>query len=382
LVVRKKAGCKAKHISLAVIRPLSALMPGLLEDLCSAPTAGVYLNERRKDAEDFLHRVLNQNEQANGWVYLHPDADVGIGDPAVAMLRISISLRASDHYELIKQARCGRLDTEYRNKLGWLKGNLYSRIDTTDWSEREVGDSEEKRIINDLLETPIGDRRPLWVPDAWIAEARRKKVNFDQLPSDQLDSVLKAHAPKPSLDAALDEVKKAVNQVRQDFTDVPAASFDAQLRSDSCIMHLVGMSLAQSLSAFVGREPWHFCELLASDQQLASHFADAMKENAVRFATRHGPRTLTHFVDVLKETKFLNQAAIERIVELGASAFGNGWSTNHQQVPQLLEEMTLPPALVEHLRLAAVTAIQESVAERCCAKLINNQPFKKTLRLD
>ena len=92
LVVRKKV-CKAKHISLAVIRPLAALMPSVLEEMCQSPCPGIFTRDRRKDAEEFLHRVLNQNEQVNGWVYLHPDADVGIGEPAVAMLRISISLR-------------------------------------------------------------------------------------------------------------------------------------------------------------------------------------------------------------------------------------------------------------------------------------------------
>ena len=90
----RKGGCKAKHISLAVVRPLSALVPTVLEEMCQSPRPGVFAKDRREDAEDFLRKVLNQNEQAQGWVYLHPDADVQIGEPAVAMLRISISLRS------------------------------------------------------------------------------------------------------------------------------------------------------------------------------------------------------------------------------------------------------------------------------------------------
>ena len=144
LVLRRK-GCKAKHISLAVIRPLSALIPSILEEMCHSPRVGVYAKERRTEAEEFLRRVLNQNEQVNGWVYLHPDADVGIGEAAVAMLRISVSLRAPEHYELLRKARCGRLDTEYRNKLGWLKGNLYSRVDSTDWGRESRGTNMRRR---------------------------------------------------------------------------------------------------------------------------------------------------------------------------------------------------------------------------------------------
>jgi hypothetical protein len=355
-------------------------MPGLLDEMCAAPTPGVYSNERRKDAEDFLHRVLNQNEQANGWVYLHPDADVGIGEPAVAMLRIGISLRAGDHYELIQNARCGRLDTEYRNKLGWLKGNLYSRIDTTDWSERELGDNEEARIINDLLDAPVGDRRPLWVPGVWIAEARRKKVTFDQLSPDQIDSILKAHAPKASLEAALDEVRKAVNQVRQEFSDDPAAHFGALIKNDACIMQLLGVSIARTLSAFIAPNPWHFFELLATDEELARRFSDGMRESALKFATRHGPRNLVNFAELLEGTALLTQPAIQRVIELGTSTIGDGWSTCQEQLTQILGEMIVSPSLLKHLQFAAVTACQEFVANRTCAKLTNSLAFKKTLR--
>ena len=222
LVVRKKFACKAKHICLAVIRPLSALMPGLLEEMCNSPRAGVFSKDRREEAEQFMHRVLNQNEQSHGWVYLHPDGDVGIGEPAVAMLRISISLRAKEHYEVIRKARCGRLDTEYRNKLGWLKGNLYSRIDTTDWGEKDSGDAEERAIIKDLLDAPIGGRPPLWVPSVWIEEAKKKKVLLRDCPPDQIDKILRENAPKPPLELALVEVKRAVDLMRMEFIG-PAA---------------------------------------------------------------------------------------------------------------------------------------------------------------
>jgi hypothetical protein len=139
-------------------------MPTVLKEMCQSPCSGIFTRDRRKDAEEFLHRVLNPNEQVNGWVYLHPDAEAGIGEPPVAMLRISISLRAAEHYDTILKARCGSLDTEYRNKLGWLTGNLYSRIDTADWGDKDKGEEDEKAIIKDLLDGQTGPRPPAWLP--------------------------------------------------------------------------------------------------------------------------------------------------------------------------------------------------------------------------
>ncbi len=68
--------------------------------------------------------------------YLKVETDAGIVTPSVIMLRISIALRR-EHYDLLCQARCGRLSAEYANKLGWLSGNLYSRIATPDWEDQE-----------------------------------------------------------------------------------------------------------------------------------------------------------------------------------------------------------------------------------------------------
>jgi hypothetical protein len=118
LVLRKRQRCKAKHINLAVIRSLEDLIPGLLEEECGSAFKGVYRLEAEDEARKLLARILNQNEQAHGIFYLHPDADVRIAVPAVSLLRVSIALRAADHYAELRQARCGRLSIEYRNKLG------------------------------------------------------------------------------------------------------------------------------------------------------------------------------------------------------------------------------------------------------------------------
>jgi hypothetical protein len=342
----------------------------------------VFSKERRQEAEQFLHRVLNQNEQAHGWVYLHPDADVGIGEPAVAMLRISISLRAKEHYELIRKARCGRLETEYRNKPGWLKGNLYSRIDTTDWAEKDSGETEEKTIIKDLLDAPIGECPPIWVPSGWIAEAKRKKVRLDELPPDQVDQVLREHAPPAPLELALAEVKRIVDLMREDFMDRPAEAFSARVENDQCILPLLARAIIRAVSGVIAGQQWPFYESLACDAALLACVAAGLRQQATKFAARHGPRRVGLFIDALASAPMLTADAAGRVATLGENALGANWRSNHEQIKTLLRALTTPPALVEHLRALAISAVQESLADRTAAKLTNSQTFKRTLKVE
>lgn len=383
LVVRKKV-CKAKHICLAVVRPLSALMPTILEEMCHSPRPGVFSRDRRTDAEDFLHRVLNQNEQANGWVYLHPDADAGIGESAVAMLRISISLRAAEHYELIRKARCGRLDTEYRNKLGWLKGNLYSRIDTTDWTEKDSGDEEEKSIIKDLLDAQVAERPPLWVPSTWIEEARRKQVKLAEIPAGDVERVLREHAPKPSLEVALDEVKRVVNQMRVEFTDQAVAAFQIALDADASLLPLVAHDVASAVGRALGvahdQRSWELQEAVLNDALLREKVLAVLNQAATAFIQRRGERKLHLFAGDLATLSLFTGDALSRAAFLSEEVYGAEYLANAQTAQAALASLKCPAQLVSHLRIAAAAAIQESLADLTEGRLRNSTPFKRAAR--
>jgi hypothetical protein len=385
LVVRDKA-CKAKHIALAVVRPLSSLVPTVLSELCSSPHAGLFPQDRRKTVEEFFDRVLNQNEQAEGWVYLHPDGDVGIGEPAVAMLRISIALRAREHYELIRKARCGRLDTEYRNKLGWLMGNLYSRIDTTDWAEKSSGEEEEKKIIGELLDTPIEGKPPLWVPPTWIAAARTAKVNFKETPHDQLQSVLQKHAPPPPLDAALAEVRRVTNNLRNEFTDAPVVAFQVLVDNDPALLPLVTRQIVAAVQRAVGVHAddrlWQFAEAVTTDDYLLNQIATTLKQFAADFLKRKGARQVGLFVESLPALSYLSADAVGRISFLAEEAYQAAFLDKSAEANAAVSALKCPPSLVAHLRTAAVTAIQDSVAELVVGRLTNSVAFKKTLKAE
>jgi len=66
-----------------------------------------------------------------------------------------------------------------------------------------------------------------------------KKVKLTEVPAAQLEEVLRQHGPKPSLEVALGEVKRVVNQMRYEFTDQPVATFHAAVDADQVILPLV-----------------------------------------------------------------------------------------------------------------------------------------------
>ena len=99
LVRRKRGECKARHISLATIREMDQVLPSMIQELSGSRYQSILLRERKSVAEEFLERLIDQNEQARGLFYLHPAADAGIAVASLAFLRVTITLR-QEHYDI------------------------------------------------------------------------------------------------------------------------------------------------------------------------------------------------------------------------------------------------------------------------------------------
>lgn len=141
------------YIAIASVRPLATVLPKLLESVAKPVAPAIFVASSRGDANQLLQRILNQNEQALGLFYLHPDADVGLGESAVAFLRVVVSLRA-EHYEALREARTCHLAQPFRGKLGWLLGNLYARAASPDWADHQDGEKVFKATIRELIDSP------------------------------------------------------------------------------------------------------------------------------------------------------------------------------------------------------------------------------------
>jgi hypothetical protein len=189
----RRSGYRSQPINLCVVRELSSVAARLLELFCGSGISGIFRLENLNDARRFLERVVNQNEQAVGLFYLHPDADSGISVASIAMLRIAIALR-TDHYDKLVAARRGRLRPEFQAKLGWLIGNLYSRVGTEDWSEPDNRRAEQDQIIKGILDNLTHVE---WGSSQALRKAKNANFSVEGKSRDEILTALKAFEPEP-----------------------------------------------------------------------------------------------------------------------------------------------------------------------------------------
>jgi len=154
--------CKSRYISIAPVRPLSDLLGRQIE---KAEESGFDLSipvcttKSKVRMQQFLERLFNNNESA--YFYLHQEPAVGLTTPSCAYLRLSIALKASLHYEKLLKARVVSLNDTFQAKLGWLTGQMYSRVGTQDWEA-----SEMKALVKDCLNETV----------FWVDEKKRKEI--------------------------------------------------------------------------------------------------------------------------------------------------------------------------------------------------------------
>jgi len=211
----KSLSAKAGYIALAVIRPLVQVTSKLLSEVLGQLEVGIFDEKQKPDAKQFLQRLFNQNEQALGLFFLYQDADSGIAEEAVAFLRVSVSLR-SEHYGKIIAARRGRLTAEFRAKLGWLIGNLYSRPATRDWRDFAEGQQQVTRMVNEALQDRREDGQgPMWIDGEVAAAAQKENLSLKSLDA----NALRRFKTKPSKDKAIEEIARHVKEILPDLDE-------------------------------------------------------------------------------------------------------------------------------------------------------------------
>jgi hypothetical protein len=187
---RRDGECKARYITLAAVRPIKTLIERELEKhqwssiekvnkLCS--------DDRRHHVKDFLNKLLNNNLPE--YFYLAEDPELEINRPHVAFLTLSVAVK-KEHYEKCVVARIAQLTEIFQAKLGWLVGDIYSRIGTPDW----VPEHKTQPEFDAFLEKQLNEMS-LWVSrncleQLKMEQQRRRKERKDKKYSIPQDEVL------------------------------------------------------------------------------------------------------------------------------------------------------------------------------------------------
>lgn len=164
LVRRGGKPCDARYISIAPVRPLAVLTERQIQrfQIPSLSDESPVCSERdRNRFHQFLERLFNNNEAE--FFFLRRAVDRGLGEDSCAFLALSIAIKSELHYDTCVRAKVLELGDSFRAKLGWLVGQMYSRVGTEDWTPSTL-----QREIDEILRGAA-----IWVPEKELKVLRR-----------------------------------------------------------------------------------------------------------------------------------------------------------------------------------------------------------------
>lgn len=149
LVRRNGMCCKTPYITLAAIRDYNDFLNRIMVlNRMAENYNGILLVEDKNKARvtQLIERIYNNTEP--DYFFLYKEEALDFPQSMVAYLKVTIALKSDLHYEECLKAKKLELSDEFKAKLGWLVGNIYSRVGTTDW-ESKMNEKARKQMIDD-----------------------------------------------------------------------------------------------------------------------------------------------------------------------------------------------------------------------------------------
>lgn len=180
-LARRGGECKSRYITLAAVRKMDLVIQRAIEKFSDKT---VFLDKlvcstkHKRSLTDFFNKLLNNNDTNH--FFLKSAPEFGLEMDCCTQLHLSISVRAYQHFDVCLGAKILELNENFRAKLGWLVGNLYSRIGTEDYVPGAIPDL---KTYDDYVEERIHDY-VVWVPETEYSVFKKKTKNansFDEI---------------------------------------------------------------------------------------------------------------------------------------------------------------------------------------------------------
>lgn len=151
LVRRDGSKCKTPYITLAAITSFDDFYDNCLKVNKYAEEVNGFLlmdTKQRERAYQLLERLYNNTEP--DCFFLYKEDAFSFPNSMVASLKVSIALKSALHYDVCLNSKVLELSDEFKAKLGWLVGNIYSRVGTTDWESIMTKNERKQMLSNEL----------------------------------------------------------------------------------------------------------------------------------------------------------------------------------------------------------------------------------------
>jgi len=129
--------CASRYISIAAVRSLSTVIQRVVgyevdENKRIEIDGTKWCSNKHKDrVSQVIGSLFNNNDKNHFFLKAFPSH--GLPEDSCTFLHLSIAIRAYEHYDLCLDAKRIELASNFQSKLGWLVGNLYSRVGTEDF---------------------------------------------------------------------------------------------------------------------------------------------------------------------------------------------------------------------------------------------------------
>jgi len=218
LVRRNGRRCASRYISLAAIRSLRTVIHRVIEreidEKKRIEINGItWCSDKHKDRISHLIGSLFNNNNKNHF-FLKAFPSRGLPEDSCTFLHLSIAIRAYEHYDLCLDAKRIELVSNFQSKLGWLVGNLYSRVGTEDFVPACF---DKQSDFNKYIEVNLG-QHVAWVDSEQFSEFKSCYKENSSVAGEELidiaESKLRSKRQK-KLERFVDLIERAVG-IRSD----------------------------------------------------------------------------------------------------------------------------------------------------------------------
>ena len=150
-LVKRRDEFKAPYITIAAAKPFKNTIQEFLDGKAKRlDDANFYFHTSAviRKVKQLLERYIHNTEPEH--FFLPKSGHPNLPDDLVVFLRLTIALR-KEHYDTLASAKIAELADVFQAKLGWLKGNIYSRVATPDIEERVDADKIKTRFYDQYI---------------------------------------------------------------------------------------------------------------------------------------------------------------------------------------------------------------------------------------
>lgn len=177
LVVRGSS-TKSRYITIAAVRNIDSVIQRAVEGFSNKTTFNEDIfcsKSHKKSLVDLFTKLFNNNDSNHFFLKAVPE--FGLNEDCCTLLHLSISIRASEHYQKCLDAKILELNENFRAKLGWMVGNLYSRVGTEDYVPTVISDQKQ---FDEFIESQMS-KYVAWIDESDFSSFVKKIKSAETL---------------------------------------------------------------------------------------------------------------------------------------------------------------------------------------------------------